>query len=131
MNNMDMLTTKICSDIKSRSHSFTKSEPIIPYVVLCCAYSSSEIERPISKWGIVEIEGIWTWHHCFGFAADGKSPVGVYKRVDALQFFKIILIVSYRRDEELTWFIFHLFGNLSDDNLISIPFIDLAIFSIQ
>ena len=50
---------------------------------------------------------------------DGKSQVGAYKRVEALQFFhvfKIILIVSLRRDEMLTWLIFHLFGNLSDNN---------------
>ena len=49
----------------------------------------------------------------------GKSPVGAYKRVEALQFFhvfKTILIVSIRRDEMLTWLIFHLFGNLSDTN---------------
>ena len=52
-------------------------------------------------------------------AVDGKSPVGAYKRVEALQFlvfFKTILIVSLRRDEMLTWLIFHLFGNLSDNN---------------
>ena len=30
--------------------------------------------------------------------------------------FKTILIVSLRRDEMLTWLIFHLFGNLSDNN---------------
>ena len=48
-----------------------------------------------------------------------KSPVGAYKRVEALQFFhvfKTILIVSLRRDEMLTWLIFHLFGYLSDNN---------------
>ena len=51
--------------------------------------------------------------------AGGKSPVGAYKRVEALHFFhvfKTILIVSLRRDEMLTWLIFHLFGNLSDNN---------------
>ena len=35
----------------------------------------------------------------------GKSPVGAYKRVEALQFFhvfKTILVVSLRRDEMLT-----------------------------
>ena len=49
----------------------------------------------------------------------GKSPVGVCDRVEALQFFSCfqnILIVSYRRDEVLIWLIFHLFGNLSDNN---------------
>ena len=57
----------------------------------------------------------------------GKSPVGEYKRVEALQFFfffffffmfakKKNLIVSPRRDKMLTWLIFHLFGNLSDNN---------------
>ena len=49
----------------------------------------------------------------------GKSPVGAYKRVEALQFFhvfKTILTVSLRRDEMLNWLIFHLFGNLSDNN---------------
>ena len=49
----------------------------------------------------------------------GNSPVGAYKRVEALQFlhvFKTNLIVSLRRDEMLTWLIFHLFGNLSDNN---------------
>ena len=30
--------------------------------------------------------------------------------------FKTIQIVSYRRDEALIWLIFHLFGNLSDNN---------------
>ena len=41
------------------------------------------------------------------------------KGVEALQFFdvfKTILIVSLRRDEMLTWLIFYLFGNLSDNN---------------
>ena len=49
----------------------------------------------------------------------GKSPVDAYKRVEALQFFHVfkpILIVSLRRDEMLTWLIFHLFGNLFDNN---------------
>ena len=49
----------------------------------------------------------------------GKSPVGAYKRVEALLFFhvfKTINIVSLRRDDMLTWLIFHLFGNLSDNN---------------
>ena len=49
----------------------------------------------------------------------GKSPVGAFRRVEALQFFhvfKTILIVSLRRDEMLTWLIFHPFGNLSDNN---------------
>ena len=49
----------------------------------------------------------------------GKSPVDAYERVEALQFFHVfkpILIVSLRRDEMLTWLIFHLFGNLSDNN---------------
>ena len=53
------------------------------------------------------------------FTSGGKSPVGAYKRVEALQcfhVFKTILIVSLRRDETLTWLIFHLFGNLSDNN---------------
>ena len=48
-----------------------------------------------------------------------KSPVGVCKRVEALQVFhvfKTILIVSYRRDEVLIWLIFHLFGTLFDNN---------------
>ena len=52
-------------------------------------------------------------------ACGGKLPAGVCKRVEALQFFhvfKIILIVSYRRDEVLIWLIFPLFGNLSDNN---------------
>ena len=49
----------------------------------------------------------------------GMSPVGAYKRVEALQVFhvfKTILIASLKRDEMLTWLIFHLFGNLSDNN---------------
>ena len=49
----------------------------------------------------------------------GKSPVGICRRVEALQFFhvfKTVLIVSHRRDEVLTWLIFHLFGNLSANN---------------
>ena len=49
----------------------------------------------------------------------GESPVDVYKRVEKLQVFhvfKTILIVSQRRDAVLTWLIFHLFGNLSDNN---------------
>ena len=47
----------------------------------------------------------------------------VHKRVEALQFFhvfKTICIISLRRDEMLTWLIFHLFGNLSDNNLTTI-----------
>ena len=62
---------------------------------------------------VPEKKKIWTSDY------GGKSPVGAYKRVEALQFFhafKTILIVSLRRDEMLTWLIFHLFGNLSDTN---------------
>ena len=59
------------------------------------------------------------------------------KRVEALQFFHVfraILITSLRRDEMLAWLIFiclAIYLTAIDDNFISIPFIDLAIFSIQ
>ena len=50
---------------------------------------------------------------CQEYSFDGKSPVGAYKRVEALQVFsvfKTILVVSLRRDViMLTWLIFHLF----------------------
>ena len=46
--------------------------------------------------------------------------IGAYKRVEALRFFfhvfKTILSVSLRRDEMLTWLIFYLFDNLSENN---------------
>ena len=56
---------------------------------------------------------------CHFMLDGGKSPVDAYTRVEALHFFHVfkpILIVSLRRDEMLTWLIFHLFDNLSDNN---------------
>ena len=49
----------------------------------------------------------------------GKSPVGVYKKGGGVTVFLCFQNNSYRvirRDEVFTWLIFHLFGNLSDNN---------------
>ena len=39
-----------------------------------------------------------------------------WRRYSFFHVFKTILIVSLRRNKMLTWLIFHLFGNLSDNN---------------
>ena len=70
------------------------------------------------------------------FRIGGKSPLGVGKRVEALQFFhvfKTILIVSYDTEGMKCWYFicFSIYLTTIDDNFISIPLINLAIFSIQ